>query len=126
MWFWGVDYQLHFARLDVKAQYLRGGAPGDPTNEVYGLALHGGGYVELDGMLTPWLGLIGRGEYRDAFVWLGTDRAYLTKSWRATGGVHVNFSNRVILKAEYLHNGEYGGIPQIANDVFSTSLVVMD
>src|SRR5580704_2396557 len=132
MWFWGVDYQLHLRRVDVKAQYLRGGAPGDPANNVYGLQLHGGGYVEVDWMLLPYFGLLGRAEYRDAFVWLGdpnapggADRAYLTKSWRGTFGFHVNFSDRIALKAEYLHNGEYGGIPQIKNDVFTSSLVLM-
>ena len=133
MWFWGLDYQLHLRRADLKAQYLRGAAPGDATNDVYGLQLHGGGYVELDAFLFPHFGLLGRAEYRDAFVWLGdpnapggADRAYLTKSWRATGGVHVNFTDRVVLKAEYLHNGEYGGIPQIRNDVFTSSLVLID
>jgi hypothetical protein len=38
----------------------------------------------------------------------------------------VVFSERVVLKAEYLHNGEYGGIPQISNDVFTSSLVFMN
>ncbi|HSZ82717.1 MAG TPA: hypothetical protein VLA14_10560, partial [Polyangia bacterium] len=133
MWFLGVDYQLHLRRADLKVQYLKGAAPGDPANEVYGLQLHGGGYVELDGFVLPHFGIIARAEYRDAFVWLGdpnapggADRAYLTKGWRATGGVHVNFTDRIILKAEYLHNGEYGGIPQIRNDVFTSSLVLIE
>jgi hypothetical protein len=133
MWFWGVDYQLHLRRADLKAQYLRGAAPGDATNDVYGLQLHGGGYVELDAFPFTRVGFLGRAEYRDAFVWLGdpnapggANRAYLTKSWRATGGVHINFTDRIVLKAEYLHNGEYGGIPQIKNDVFTTSLVLID
>ena len=64
------------------------------------------------------------GEYRDAFVWLGTDRAYLTKSWRATAGLRCVLTARAVLKAEYLHNGEYGGIPAIRNDVFTTSFVL--
>jgi hypothetical protein len=126
MWFYGVDYQFHVSHADLKAQFLKGAAPGDPLNQVYGLKLHGGGYVELDYMILPYFGLLARGEYRDAFVWLGTDRAYLTKSWRATGGVHVNFSDRIVLKAEYLRNGEYANIPQIKNDVFTTSLVIMN
>ena len=133
MWFWGIDYQLHLPRADLKAQYLRGASPGDATNDVYGLRLHGGGYVELDGYVASHFGVIGRMEYRDAFVWLGdpsapggADRAYLTKGWRATGGVHVNFTDRIILKLEYLHNGEYGGIPQIKDDVFTSSLVLID
>jgi hypothetical protein len=135
MWFWGADLTAHFMTMDLKAQYLRGAAPGDPTspNDVYGLDLRGGGYAELDWMLTPLFGVLGRAEYRDAMVWLGdpnavggADRLYLTKSWRATGGVRVAFSDRIVLKAEYLHNGEYGGIPQIRNDVFTMSLLLID
>ncbi len=133
MWFWGIDYQLHLRRADLKAQYLKGAAPGDAANDVYGLQLHGGGYVELDGYLASHLGVIARGEYRDAFVWLGDPnaaggavRAYLTKGWRVTGGVHINFTDRIILKLEYLHNGEYGGIPQIKDDVFTSSLVLIE
>ena len=133
MWFVGLDYQLRTRYADLKAQYLQGHAPGDPTNDVYGLDLHGGAYVELDGFLLPHFGVLARGEYRDAFVWLGdplapggANRAYLTKSWRGTGGVHVNFTDRIILKAEYLYNGEYGGIPQIKNNVFTSSLVLIE
>jgi len=133
MWFAGVDYQLHTRHADLKAQYLKGRAPGDPTYGAYGLELHGGGYVELDGFLLSHLGVLVRAEYRDAFVWLGdpnamggANRAYLTKSWRATGGVHVNFTDRIVLKAEFLYNGEYGGIPQIGNNVITSSLVLIE
>jgi hypothetical protein len=133
MWFWGGDLMARVASVDVKAQYLRGGAPGDPLNGVYGLKLHGGGYFETDWMITPMFGVIGRIEYRDAFVWLGNpaspegaDRAYLTKSWRGTGGVRLVLGERVVVKAEYLRNGEYGGIPEIANDVFTMSLLLLD
>ena len=108
-------------------------ADGWPGEQVYGLKLRNGGYLELDWMVTPYLGFLGRGEFRDAFVWLGdpagdtgANRAYLTKSWRATGGVRIVFSDRVVLKAEYLHNGEYGGIPQIPNDVFTSSIVFIN
>jgi hypothetical protein len=133
MWFWGVDLQAHVSVLDFKAQYLRGSAPGSPADDVYGLKLHGGGYAEADVMITPMLGALGRAEFRDAFVWLGdatsapgAERAYLTKSWRATGGVRLAFSDRVVMKAEYLFNREYGGVPQIANDIFTMSLLLID
>jgi hypothetical protein len=133
MWFLGVDYQLHLRYAEVKAQYLQGRAPGDATNDVYGLDLHGGGYLEVDAFILAHVGLIGRAEYRDALVWLGdpdapggANRLYITKGWRATGGIHINFTDRIVLKAEYLRNGEYGGIPQIRNDVFTTSLVLIE
>jgi len=31
-----------------------------------------------------------------------------------------------VFKAEYLYNGEYGGIPQIKNNVFTTSLLLIN
>jgi hypothetical protein len=130
MTFFGLDLLATAGPLDLKAQFLRGKAPGRPVDNVYGLELHGGGYLEADLMVTPWLGLLARGEYRDAFVWLGNptspdgaNRAYLTKSWRATGGLRLVFNERIMLKAEYLRNGEYGGIPEIRNDMFTSSLV---
>jgi hypothetical protein len=133
MWFAGVDFSVRTRYADLKAQWLKGYSPGDPVNGAYGLDLHGGAYAELDGFLLPHFGILARGEYRDAFVWLGdpmapggANRAYLTKSWRATGGVHVNFTDRIVLKAEYLWNGEYGGIPQIKNNVFTSSLVLIE
>jgi hypothetical protein len=130
MWFFGPDLMLHFETVDVKVAWLKGAAPGDPLDDVYGLNLHGGGYAEVDWMITPLFGVLGRGEYRDALVWLDADpadnRLYITKSWRGTGGVRVAFSDRIVFKAEYLHNGEYGGIPQIKNDVFTTSLVLIN
>jgi hypothetical protein len=78
----------------------------------------------MDAMLTSSFGVLGRGEFRDAFVWMSNQRAYLTKSWRATAGVRYVVTTRAVLKAEYLRNGEYGGIPAIANDVFTSSLVM--
>jgi len=125
MWFVGGDLLAHIGgHVDLKAEYLKGGADGQAAEGVYGLRLHGGGYLEMDAMLTSSFGVIGRAEYRDALVWLSDQRAYLTKGWRATGGARWVMTARAVLKAEYLHNGEYGGIPNIADDVFTTSLVM--
>jgi hypothetical protein len=141
LWFWGVDLLGHIGPVDVKAQYLRGHGDGespdriyDPNHRPYGLDLNNGGYLEVDWMVTPIVGVYGRGDLRDALVWLGNpdsttntgaDRIYITKSWRATGGVRAVINEHIVLKAEYLHNGEYGRIPQIANDVFTSSLLLI-
>jgi len=125
MWFFGPDLIAELGGLAVKAQWLKGAAAGDPTQDVYQLRLHGGGYLEADWMLNETWGVLGRAEYRDAWVSLGPDRAYVTKSWRATGGARVVFSTWATLKAEYLHNGEYGPIPGVKNDVFTSSLVLV-
>jgi hypothetical protein len=130
MWFYGLDLQLHVATLDLKAQFLKGKAPGTPLGDVYGLDLKGGAYAELNWMIVPVFGVLARGEYRDALVWLdgaaAENRLYVTKSWRATGGVRFAFSDRVLLKAEYLWNGEYDFVPNIKNNVFTTSLVLVN
>jgi len=137
LWFAGVDLLAHVGALDVKAQFLKGAAPGqlgppaDPNHQPYGLKLHYGGYVELNWMATPLFGFLARGEVRNADVWLGDagsptggERLYITRAWRATFGVRVVANQHIAAKAEYLHNGEYGGIPQIPDDVFTTSLVL--
>ena len=124
MWFYGFDLMAHWGHVELKGQWMKGHADGEPAQNVYGLDLHQGGYLEMDAMLTSSFGVLGRGEYRDAFVWLSDQRAYLTKSWRATVGVRFVLTTRAVFKAEYLHNGEYGNIPAIENDVFTTSLVM--
>jgi hypothetical protein len=70
---------------------MKGHADGEPSQNVYGLNLNQGGYLEMDVMLNSSFGVYGRGEFRDAFVWLSNQRAYLTKSWRATGGITFRF-----------------------------------
>jgi hypothetical protein len=140
LWFWGVDILGHVGPVDIKGQYLQGHSDGERPNRIYepnhrpyGLDLNHGAYLELDWMVTPLLGVYGRGELRDAVVWLGnpdsvvtgSDRLYITKTWRAVGGVRAVINEHIVLKAEYLHNGEYGRIPEISNDVFTSSLVLI-
>jgi len=137
IWFAGADLQVLASRFQLKAEFLRGSSDGEigpPVNlahRVYGLRLNNGGYVQLTTMLTSFLGVLVRGDLRDAFVWLGdptlaegAERLYITKSWRVTGGVRVVVSQRIVGKIEYLHNGEYGGVPSIPNDVFTSSVVM--
>ena len=40
------------------------------------------------------------------------------------GGLRFVANEHIIVKAEYLHNGEYGGVPQIRDEVFTSSLVL--
>ena len=138
MWFVGADLQVHHRGFDVKGQWLYGRAPGEQLGRTYsdehrpyGLRLRAGAYLEANWMVLPYLGFLARGDLRDAVVWLGNpeapgggDRIYITKSWRGTGGVRVVPNEHVAVKAEYLHNGEYGRVPSIRNDVFVASLVL--
>jgi hypothetical protein len=124
MWFFGPDLLAEIGGVDIKAEWLKGAAAGDPAQGAYQLHLAGGGFLEADAMLTPSWGVLGRIEYRDAFVALATDRAYVTKSWRATVGGRWVMSQWATLRAEVLHNGEYGRIPRVRNDVFTSSIVL--
>jgi hypothetical protein len=138
LWFLGADVQAHLGRLELKGEWLTARGTGetlavyDPANRPYGLRLNVGAYLEGDLMVTPKLGLLGRAEVRDARVWLGNpnpplmdgERLYITKNWRATVGARCVVNEHVVVKAEYLHNGEYGGVPQIRDDVFTTSLIL--
>jgi hypothetical protein len=125
MWFFGVDLQGRWRKLALKAQWLMGESPGDAAKGVWALDLDGGAYLELNAMFTPMFGALLRGEYRDAFVWLGNTRAYVTKSWRATVGARIAFGERAALKLEYLRNGEYDGLPSVENDIFTSSFVFL-
>ncbi|MBX3160476.1 MAG: hypothetical protein KF773_31210 [Deltaproteobacteria bacterium] len=121
---YGVDAELRHTRFAVKAQWLRGQAPGDDLSMAYSLDLKQGGYLETDVILTPTIGLLGRAEFRDAEVQQGFERLYITKNWRATAGLRLLLSPRAVIKAEYSHNGEYGATPAIPNDVVTTSAVM--
>lgn len=123
-WFAGVDFEYRADTFSVKGQWIRGFSEGSAIDRAWSLELDDSGYVEVDWMFIPELGVILRGGLRDAFVALTDERAYITRSWRLTAGVRVAFNNFVILKAEYLHNGEFGGVPEIDNDVFTSSLVL--
>ncbi len=126
---------------------LRGHSAGEEgdvalgARRVYGLDLRMSGYVQATAMLTRIFGALLRAELRDALVWLGdptlqaptptnpaptptADRLYVTKSWRVTVGMRAVITERLVAKVEYLHNGEYGGVPSIPNDVFTSSVVM--
>jgi hypothetical protein len=122
--FVGVDVQYLGTSFWLKAQAMRGDAPGRDVDDAFGLRLHKSGYVELDWLMLARLGILLRAEARDAVVTLGHQRAYITKSARLTGGLRMVLSSNVVLKAEYLNNREYGGIRPFKNDVFTSSLVL--
>jgi hypothetical protein len=125
MWFAGADAELSTVSFDLKAEWLKAHAPGDETSGTYSLELNSGAFVELDWLLHHAFGIELRGEMRDATVAEGTDRIYVTKNWRAVAGVRWILSPYLVLKGEYLHNGEYGKVPNFDDDVLTSSLVVV-
>jgi hypothetical protein len=138
LWFAGADARARLGRVEIKAEALVGGAKGetdranDPRHRPWGLDLRGAAYLQVIARVTARLGVHARGELRDASVWLGdpgvpegADRLYLTKSWRGTVGLRFSPSDRLVLKAKYLRNGEYGRVPAIPNDVLTSSLLLI-
>jgi hypothetical protein len=124
MYIYGIDAEIKHTRFALKAQWLRGKAPGDELSMAYRLDLKQGAYLETNLVITPTIGLIGRAEFRDAEVQQGVERLYITKSWRGTAGFRLLITPKAVIKAEYSHNGEYGNTPSIPNDVLTTSAVM--
>jgi len=126
MWLAGVDLQYLGVNFAVKGQLMEGRSPGhpDPLDGVWGLHLNPSGYLEVDWQLLARFGIYARIENRDALVTLGNERIYVTKEWRATVGFHVVINPHITVKAEYLHNDEYGGINEFDNDIATSSLVL--
>ena len=123
-WFVGGDAELSVDRIDLKAQWLTGRAPGDAVSMTYGLDLKQGGVLEADVIATSLIGVLGRIEFRHADVTEGFDRLYITRNWRASTGLRLALHPHATLKAEYAHNGEYGGVPAIPDDVVTVSAVL--
>jgi hypothetical protein len=124
IWFTGADLQYLSDSFTLKVQTIQGHAPGTIDDVAWHLDLHPSGYVEANVRFLGIVGLLARAEIRDAFVALGSNRAYLTKEQRFTFGARVAFSPHIILKSEYLWNREYGGIQQFENNIFTNSLVL--
>jgi hypothetical protein len=125
IWFVGADAQYRGTNFALKAQLMTGEAPGSSEQLVWALDLSPSGYVELDWQAHPQLGLLLRGDWRNAFVHRGTERAYVTKQARLTGGLRWQFNPHVILKAEYFHNQELGKMDQFDNDMATSSLLLV-
>jgi hypothetical protein len=124
MWFVGFDLSFLGVNYALKGQVMQGRSPGRADQGVWGLDLKWSGYLELNWQVLAELGFYLRGEWRDAEVTLGTDRLYLTKQMRGTVGFRIVVNSHMLVKAEYLHNREYGGIVQFDNDVATSSLVL--
>ena len=104
------------ARFDLKAQWLKGKAPGDDVDRrLRARSQATAATSRSTGSLTPIIGLLGRGEFRDA---RGRSRGrwsalYITKNWRGTAGVRLIVQpERDRARPSTLHNGEYGGVPE--------------
>ena len=121
-------------RADLKAQWLKGAAPGDPANDVYGLELHGGGYVEVDGFLTAALRRPRARRVPRRLRLAGRSQRAGRRQPRLPHAIVARHGRRARRRSPIgscsrpstCTTASTAGFPQIKNDVFTTSLVLID
>ena len=128
-WHVGFDLRLSdFHRFDAFAELVRGRQDGAGTPEIpCGLAPcldYKGGYLLVDRRMNTWLMPYVRVDWRDAVHVNGAQFAYESHVLRATVGVHLALTYRIVGKVEYTFNHELDGIPQFPDDILTSSLVV--
>lgn len=128
---WGADASLDWHNVIFQAEYVHGRAsgatgpnPGDPPCGVAPCLHFTGAYGLLGYRVLNWLTPYARVDGRDAWHRSGDSFVYITTLMRTTGGLHFEFGTNVIVKAEYTHVIELGRVPQFADDVATSSLVV--
>jgi hypothetical protein len=127
-WHVGIDAQLRDLHgWDAVAEYVQGLQQGQTMAAPCDLApclSYKGAYVLVDRRIaegfTPYVRL----DWRSAVHEHGADFVYESHVARATIGAHFEMTNTIIGKIEYTFNHELDGIPQFADDVLTTSIVV--
>ncbi len=134
-WLYGVDFHYHRHDLVLRAEFVQGRAKGKttlpadprdyvkPCNEVACLQFKGAyglvGY-RLTNILMPYV----RVDWRDALHRKGTSFVYISELARLTPGLRLALTPNLVLKAEYTLNVELGRLPQLPNNLFTSSLVI--
>lgn len=130
-WHYGVDLKLvDYHDIDVAAEYVQGKQQGsafgsEPMTHCTAAQCltYKAAYVLVDWRANKWLAPYARVDWRSARHQDGIDFLYVTRTLRATVGVHAEITKRIIVKAEYTANRELGTF-QFPNDVLTSSLVV--
>lgn len=127
-WHVGADVQLiDLHGWDAVAEYVQGLQQGQTMTVPCDLApclSYKGAYVLVDRRVNEWFTPYLRVDWRSAVHQHGADFVYESHVARATVGAHLEMTNRIVGKIEYTFNHELDGIPQFADDVLTTSLVV--
>lgn len=82
-----------------------------------------GAWVLAGVRATRWLTPYARLDWRAGTMRQARDWAYASEVIRATAGVRLEPTRRLMVKAEYTHNREFVG-PDFPDDVFTTSVIV--
>jgi len=127
-WHVGVDAQLRDLHgWDAVAEYVQGVQQGQTMAVPCDLApclSYKGAYLLVDRRITEGFTPYLRLDWRSAVHEHGTDFVYESHVARATLGAHFEMTNTIVAKIEYTFNHELDGIPQFADDVLTTSIVV--
>lgn len=127
-WQAGADLNVLWEDLELRAEYQQGAAMGAESRGTPCLGApcldFRGAYGELSYRLFNWFGAMARLGWREAQHRDSGDFLYLVNIMRATVGARFEINRHLILKLEYLHNRELAELPQIDNDVFTSSLVI--
>jgi hypothetical protein len=128
-WHIGADVHLDWHDLDISGEIVRGRAPGlsEAGEPECGLApcldykgAYGQAGYRATNRVTPYL----RVDWRSAVHRSGASFVYVSDVARATAGLHVELGAHTVIKAEYTLNRELGRVPEIADDIFTSSMVV--
>lgn len=126
---WLVGADLTYTRHNVilRAEFIKGRAKGKSDDTRCGEAEcleFQGAYgllgIRANNIAMPYI----RIDWRDALHRSGAEFVYISQVMRATFGLNLRIFENLIVKGEYTVNQELGRIPVVANDVFTTSLVV--
>lgn len=129
-WHIGFDAKLtNLHGFDASAEYVQGKQEGHTTNPMApcddaACLTYKGAYLLVSRPIRPWFTPYGRVDWRDAVHIHGAEFVYESHTVRGTLGAHFEMTSRIIAKIEYTWNHELGNIPQFANDILTSSLVV--
>ena len=83
-----------------------------------------GGYILVDNRVNNWFTPYVRIDWRDAVHQNGAQFVYESHVLRATVGARFAMTKRILAKIEYTFNRELDQIPQFADDILTSSIVV--
>jgi hypothetical protein len=126
-WHIGADMRVLVGDVELYAEYVKGEAEGEAGSvdcEIAACLEYQGAYGLLAYRITNAIVPFARIDWRDALHLKVGDFVYISELWRATAGLRAEIGTNVIIKAEYTVNRELGRVPQFANDVFTSALIV--
>ena len=131
-WHLGFDARLvDLDGFDAVAEYVQGMQQGRTTSSTPCNAApcltYKGAYLLVDRRVNSWLTPYVRLDWRDAVHTNGSMTnmfVYESHVWRATFGLHVELTNRILAKVEYTFNRELDNIPDFPDDIVTSSIVV--